>query len=239
MQFGTVVHTLTLEPERTAERIAVMPDDAPDKRSNAGKAWHAEFAGSCVGKIIVSTEDFQRAERAAKAVRASPAWRLVADGGNVETSLLWHDRESNVLCKARPDYFARDGSICVDLKTTTDASRETFMRQLWNLRYDIQAAFYLEGIYTAVGALPHSFVWAVVETEEPHGVAWYRIGHSALEIARADITNAMFLYQTCLTHDQWPSYAAEVQEIRLPAWARSSQRDNGVVATPANPLTEF
>jgi len=220
MQFGTAVHCMVLEPGKVRDTINVMPDDAPDKRSNAGKLWHEQFRASAAGKIVLSPADLDRAERTARTIIASPGFRIVG-AGNFETSLLWRDPHSNVLCKARPDFFASDGSICVDLKTCTDASRETFMRQLWNLRYDIQAAFYLEGMLAGLGVLPHSFVWAVVETEPPHGVAWYRIGHGALEIARADITNAMFAYAECVASDRWPSYAADVQEIRLPPWARA------------------
>jgi len=220
MQFGSAVHCMVLEPHKVEQVIAVMPDDAPDKRSNSGKAWHAEFALNCAGKVVLSAEDNARAERTARAIIESPGFRIIG-AGNFETSLLWRDPHSNVLCKARPDFFASDGAICVDLKTCTDASREAFKRQLWNLRYDIQAAFYLEGMFAGLGVLPHSFVWAVVETELPHGVAWYRIGHGALEIARADITNAMFAYAECVASDRWPSYAADIQEISLPPWARA------------------
>jgi hypothetical protein len=225
MQFGTAVHTLVFEPQRVAECIAVMPEDAPERRSTADKAWHAAFARNAAGKVILSAEDFNRAQRAAEAVRSSLGWSLIGNG-HVETALLWHDADNDVLCKAKPDYFASNGSICVDLKTTTDASREAFMRAVWNFRYDIQAAFYMQGLHVALGVLPHSFVWPVVETVEPFGVAWYRMGHSELEIARADIALALDVYGVCTRSNEWPGYSREIQELRLPAWARSNARNN-------------
>lgn len=97
MQFGSAVHCMVLEPHKVEQVIAVMPDDAPDKRSNSGKAWHAEFALNCAGKVVLSAEDN----------------------------------------------------------------------------------------------------------------------------ARADITNAMFAYAECVASDRWPSYAADIQEISLPPWARA------------------
>jgi len=151
-------------------------------------------------------------------------WSLVRPDGNVETSLLWR-HGSGALCKARPDWFAADRAICVDLKTTLDASRETFMRQLWNLRYDVQAAFYMDGLYSATGILPHSFVWIVVETEAPFGVAIYRMGYADLEVAQADIANGAAKYVECTASGEWPGYSTEVQEIKLPPWARAARRE--------------
>lgn len=224
MQFGTAVHILVFEPARFDECIVVMPEDAPERRSAADKAWHAGFAERAAGRIVMSAQDFARARMAAASVVESPGWALLGNG-HIETALLWNDQYNGVPCKAKPDYFARNGSICVDLKTTTDASREAFMRAVWNFRYDIQAQFYLSGIHTALGVLPHSFVWPVVETVEPFGVAWYRMGHSELEIARADIANAIIVYEECTRTGEWPGYADDVQELRLPAWARSRARN--------------
>jgi exodeoxyribonuclease VIII len=228
MQFGTVVHTLVLEPHHAEARIAVLPESAPDRRSKDGKEWHANFLAGAEGKVIISAWDYLRAGHAARAVRNSRGWSLIRPEGNIETSLLWRApaRTSGVLCKARPDYFAPDIAYCVDLKTTADASREAFARQMWNLRYDIQAAFYLEGLYLATGILPHSFAWCVVETDVPYGVAWYRMGQSEFEIARADIANGLELYATCVESQRWPGYESDIQDIRLPPWARSRRNNH-------------
>ena len=224
MMFGTAVHTMTLEPSTVAQRIAVMPADAPTRQSNAGKDWHLNFQREAAGKIILSADDYKRAARCASAVFASPAWGLVSrNSGIVEASLLWMDMQSGVPCKARPDLMSADGMVCFDLKTTANAAREDFARQLWNLRYDIQAAFYMDGMHATNDVMPAHFVWACVEVEPPHGVAWYRMGHSDLEIARADIHNAAYRYAQCKATDTWPGYPDAVQEIRLPAWARGKR----------------
>jgi len=224
MQFGSVVHLLALEPQHVMTRVKLMPVDAPTRQSTAGKEWHAQFQRDAVGKIIISVDDFQRATLCVAALKASRGWSLLRPEGRIETSLLW--KNGGALCKARPDYFSPDATICVDLKTTTDASREAFMRQLWNMRYDIQAAFYMDGLHATTGTLPHSFVWGVVESEWPHGVKWYRMGHSDLEIARADISIAATLYAECVASNTWPSYDEDVEDIRLPPWARGKRSNN-------------
>jgi exodeoxyribonuclease VIII len=221
MLFGTVVHLMTLEPHRVRDAVAVMPGDAPDRRSKAGKEWHEDFAVHSAGKVVISAEAFDRATHAAAMVVHSPAWRgLIKEGGHVETSLIWKDAQFGVLCKARPDYIAPDMTYVVDVKTAIDASRETFARALWNLRYDIQARFYLNGIEATTDARPHSFAWCVVESEPPHGVAWYRISLRDLEVAQADIANGLDIYADCIAANEWPGYVDSIQDIRLPAWAR-------------------
>jgi hypothetical protein len=232
MQFGSAVHTLAFEPDRFAERVVQMPSDAPTRQSNAGKEWHADFRQRHDGKIVLSSDDYARCVATARAAVNSYGYERLIRRGHIETSMLWRDPATDVLCKARTDWFSDDGSVIVDLKTTADASRESFMRQLWNLRYDIQAAFYMEALQRAAAVMPHSFVWCAVESEPPHGVAWYRMGHSELEVARADIENALHLYAECTRFNTWErGYPTEVQEIRLPPWAR--RRNNEA------PIQEF
>jgi exodeoxyribonuclease VIII len=221
MMFGTLVHLLALEPHRVADGVAVVPDDAPDRRSKAGKEWWDAFGVRNADRLIVTADQWGRATAADRMLRSTPAWRgLMKPDGHIETSLLW--TRSGVLCKARPDYIAPDHSYIVDVKTAADASRDAFQRALWNLRYDIQARFYFDGVEAATSYYPHSFAWAVVESEPPHCVAWYRMGASELDLALADIENGIEVYKVCRDTDHWPGYPADVQELRLPAWARKS-----------------
>jgi hypothetical protein len=219
MQFGTVIHALVLEPGTIEQVVAIVPDDAPDRRSNAGKVWWTTFDESAVGKCIMTRERYEQAQTAAMSVRQHPRYAAVfRPMGVIETSLLWHDNYG-VLGKGRPDYLSPGYEWIVDLKTTRDASKEDFAKQMWNLRYDIQAAWYLRGLTRATPATPRGFIWGAVETEPPYAVAFYAMETADLEVAFADIDNMVRLYANCIRDNVWPGYPEEVQPIRLPRWA--------------------
>ena len=218
MQFGTVVHAMILEPHTINDVVRVLPADAPDKRSNAGKAWHADFASG--GHIIMSADDYARAAGARTALLAHPAARLL-DGARVEVSMFW-DSAYGAPCKARADILAQDCEFVLDVKTTRDASPQEFMRSMWNFRYDIQAAWYIDAVAEVLGHKPSSFVIAAVEVEPPHGVMFYRIEDHALEIARRDIAHALYEYVLARESGVWHGYTTEIMPLSLPAWAKSS-----------------
>jgi hypothetical protein len=216
MQFGTVVHAMVLEPHTVQDVVRVLPADAPAKRSAADKAWHEAFAAG--GHIIMAAEDYARAAAARAALLAHPAARLL-DGALREVSMFWKSTYG-APCKARADILAADYSFVLDVKTTRDASPDEFKRSMWNFRYDIQAAWYMDAVQQVVGVRPHSFVIAAVEVEPPHGVMFYRIEDSALEIARRDINHALYEYVLARESGVWRGYDTDIVSLSLPKWAQ-------------------
>jgi hypothetical protein len=228
MQFGTAVHSILFDPPEVRPSVlAVVPDDAPTRRSNEGKAWWANFDRLNSGKVILDAEDYARALNCADAVLAHPRARAMIDECTREVSMIWTDDESGIDCKARADLLAPDRSFVVDLKTTLDASREAFQKSIWNFRYDLQAAFYMRGVRAAAGIGPHSFVIIAVEPDPPHGVALYRIDNRATFAAEADIARGLALFAECSEMNAWPAYSDEIMPIDVPKWAQSRQSNEG------------
>jgi hypothetical protein len=222
MLFGTVVHTATLEPETLAARIAVVPPDAPDKRSKDGKLWWQGFDAETEGKIVISHDDMQRALTMADAVWSHDlAGGLLDNAGYTEPTGLWRDPATGALCKMRPDYLFGDYSALLDLKTTQDASPEAFARSAWNFRYDMQAAFYIEGTLRVADVMPRHFIWIAVESQPPHGVMVYRAESRVIQKGLEDCERGMEIYARCLAANEWPGYARTVQPLDLPRWAYS------------------
>jgi hypothetical protein len=222
MQFGSVVHSLLLdEPDERKAAFIVIPDEAPDRRSTAGKAWWTEFNERAAGRIAIKNEDYARALNCAAAVAQHPRARAIIDSCMPEVSMLWTDGETGVDCKARADLVAPDRSFLVDIKTTPDASRGAFQKSIWNFRYDLQAAFYMQALAATEGIVPHSFVIIAVETEPPHGAALYRIDNRATFAAEADIARALALFADCSASGEWPGYSTEIMPIDVPKWAQA------------------
>ena len=154
--------------------------------------------------------------------RHTGASRLLANG-MAEMSGFWSDPETGLGCKCRPDWLVMaDETITgiVDVKTCTDASAEGFARSIATLGYDLQAAFYQDGIKTITGrTLPFYFI--AVEKDAPQAAAVYRASEDVIDVGRAKYRGALQLLQWCRANNRWPAYQpnGEIETIELPRWA--------------------
>lgn len=177
------------------------------------------------GKEIISQEEFAEISAMRDAVMAHPkAGALLAPGAGVaEMSCYWRDPETGVLCRCRPDFYRTDG-VVVDLKSTVDASPDGFSKSINSWRYHVQAAFYLDGIRSAIEqgasdmALPQAFVFIAVEKSAPHAVAAYFIEAESVDIGRREYRADLDRYAECVASNRWPGYGDKIQSIGLPEW---------------------
>ena len=216
MEFGTVVHAIILgQPEPWVEveadswRTKAAQEQAKDARS--------------AGRIPILTADLIRANAVAVAARKHPyiAAVLAAEGDN-ELSLSWHDERTGVACRGRLDRLAIDDAgnpVIFDIKTTSrTAAPAAFGRQAASLDYPIQAWAYNDGYRTLTGVTP-TFIFAVVETEEPYLVSLNYADEHTLAVGRAGWERALDIYVECTASGQWPAYSDTPQPLQLPAWA--------------------
>lgn len=219
---GTLTHCAIFEPEAFERRYVVQPAGL-DGRTKDGKAWLAEHAAL----EVITVEQRDAALRQAAAIRALPEMAALLSDGVGERSVFWLDDETGELCKCRPDWThpAGDGVILVDGKTTTDASPEGFGRAIWNFGYWLQAAWYSDGYEAATGVSVLGFVIAAVESAWPHAAAAYMLGDDVLDRARKENRRLLNLYAECKRTGVWPGYAAGVNLINLPKWARFQENE--------------
>lgn len=171
------------------------------------------------GRIILSPEQWDQLHAMANAVHSHPAAGALLTGcpGEAEKSVYWNDATTGVLCRCRPDWW-RDDNVIVDLKTTEDASPEGFAKSMANYRYDVQAAYYLDGIQKATRKRPKAFVFIAVEKKPPYGVGVYVLDSDSLELGRAQYQHDLRIYAECVRTGEWPGYGDKIQTISLPAW---------------------
>lgn len=230
MRLGTALHTMILEPEKFFERYIVEPDDPPRRPTSAQRGakkpsedtlcaiefWD-NFDQVASGREVLTTEQWAMCMRSQQAVRASPASKVLFSSGNPEVTLVWLDSETEVLCKARMDWYKP--GVIVDLKTTKSASPVDFGKQVAQFDWHVQAAFYLDGIRTLTGT-DHIFVFAALEKDEEHPLAaFYYASDASLERGREIYRKRLVQYAECLKNDEWPGYPAELTELTFPAWA--------------------
>lgn len=216
---GTLVHCALLEPDEFTRRYLISSTD--DKRSAEWKrlAHQAEETG----RQLITNLQCQQAFAQANRLRELPDVAALLRTGAPEVSVYWRDMAHGMLLKCRPDWVSPvghgDGAILLDVKTTSDASRDAFMRSVNAFGYHTQADWYCDGYAVATGLEVHGMLFAVVESEYPHACTPYMLSDAALTKARERNAKARAIYAACLKANDWPSYPREIQVLDLPAWA--------------------
>jgi hypothetical protein len=223
MDMGTAVHQLLLRDDR----VDVLPFDS--FRTNDAKAARDESRAQ--GRIPLLAHKWDEAQEIACRVRE----QIVAlnldpvpfTEGTAEHVIRW--QENGMECRAMLDWLRDDLQVIDDLKTTSDASPRGFQRKVWNLRYDIQAAFYLRAVAAWSGdtfnPIKTRFRWVAVETEYPYLVTVHEPDKLALENANVRVDEAIERWKWCLENEFWPGYAADINQVGPVPWEHDAWAD--------------
>jgi exodeoxyribonuclease VIII len=235
MAFGTLVHSMILEPETVPSLYHVMQASATTK---AGKAEKAQALAE--GKTIVSASDFERAKAMQERVKAHPAasW-LLGLPGKSEVSMFWEmpTEDGRVRqCKARADRIAQvgGGEIIIDLKTHSGAvSPSEIERTVARFGYHRQAAWYCDGYEHIAGRPCHGFYFIFISTAAPYMVTAGKMNDEAQAIGWGDCLKAERILHECEESGKWHGYADSLIEIDLPAWAyKKAAEEMDIPETP-------
>lgn len=218
MKFGTLVHTLVLEPDLFSTQYVCSQKF--DCRYKAQKEAKEIFEAENAGKIIVEEEDYAKATAMAMAVRAHPYASLILDNASTEKAIFWQDLETDVKMRCRPDVLRADLRLKADIKTINKVPTfEEARREIANRDYHAQSAMYADGC--ALGAdlqIEHDVLIFVGKTA-PYIVACYELSLEALATGRNRYRAWLHKYMECQRKDQWPGLDG-IETIDLPAWAK-------------------
>lgn len=215
-RFGTLIHTAILQADMMDLIYAPLDTDRLDKRTEEYKEAERE----AMGRIVVKKKDFDEACRIRDAVYrwSSVARELLRPGDPTyatEQSFFYHDPASGYLCKGRADAVNTSYRAILDVKSTTDASREGFRYACKNYGYAIQNVHYTDGWPLAGGIPMEYFVFIAVEKEPPYLTAAYVLEPHDLEEARIERARLIDIYATCDRTNDWPGYPAGLQTLSL------------------------
>ena len=221
LEFGTALHAALLEPQRFAETYIVSPKF--DRRTKEGKADAAAWEEAHKGAVSVDEAELKKLQGMQKAVLEHSGAKKLLSKCYVEMSYFWTDEDTGFQCRVRPDVLALDdqGDViaAIDVKSTSNASKDKFQKSVMDYGYDLNAAFYSDAIERAIGRrVPYYFL--AVESAEPYGVALYKAGQSMLDVGRDKYRSALQLLQWCRENDRWPSYQpfGEFEDLEIPEW---------------------
>ena len=214
MQLGTDIHCRSLEPDRFHDTYRAAP--IVDRRTTKGKLIWEDFVNKNPGCEIRDLETFRLINEVGDAIRTHSVAGRELQGGVSEASYLWCDPEFGVLCKARPDYY-RNGVI-LDIKTTQDASFNSFQRNVHSYQMHLQAAHYLKGASLVQETTHDIFRIIAVEVKKPYAIAVYELDLATLEKGEELRREALKRYSEASFKGEWGGYPNAIQPMNLPPW---------------------
>lgn len=214
MHLGSALHMAVLEPEKFEDSYLIL--DVDDRRSSIYK----EAAKTRDPETILTRTEADKIHGMQSAASGNVAIATaLASCKSFELSMFVNDPQTGELCKCRYDAIGQE--CIVDVKTTADASPEAFSKAIFNYRYHVQAAFYLDAYEWKTGQKIPAFYFAAIENESPHACQLYRLDDFSIELGRREYRRLLDLYHQCKTTDTWPAYSAgmEPELIAVPEWA--------------------
>jgi hypothetical protein len=229
MMLGTALHTMLLEPQTVADRIAVAPE--VDRRTKQGRELWTAFCDGAKGKLCVDREEFELLSNMARAVmdKSEAATLLRGFEGDGELSAVWLDIDTGVRCKARIDRLVtfpdpagpQKYAVIMDLKTTSSADPADIAWACREFGYDRQAAFYLHGL-AALNVMCDAFYFVFVSKAPPHFVTVCEIEEADVERARREIVEDLATYKQCQESGVWPQHTNGIIKISVPPRRRGA-----------------
>jgi hypothetical protein len=193
-----------------------------DLRTNAGKAYKANFELASAGKIILNENDLELATNMANAVLSHRMAGQLLNGASIEKSIYWHDYKTGLLCKARPDAWNESIEVICDIKTAADSTREAFMHSIKDGNYHIQAAMQIDAIKEVTGKTLSDFVFIVVQNLPPYMPYIYRLEEDIIEHGREEYKGALRILKRCIETNHWSRDRDCVLPVFLKEWQKQS-----------------
>ena len=209
LMFGQVFHKMLLEPVTFDDEFVVAPE--VNRRTKDGKQMWEDFVAE--KQTIIPEEMYAKAKEMCEAVKREPlAVKLL--NGEAEVPFFWTDEMTGEACKCRVDVLNTSYSqpIIVDVKTTADASTDSFIRSAINYGYDFQAAMYFNGVAKNIGKKP-LFVFIAVEKEPPYAVNILQADELMLQRGYDLFREYIGIYHDCKVSGNWYGYLGRLNQI--------------------------
>lgn len=224
MKFGTLFHTLVLEPENFDKEYVI--NEKHDGRTKIGKVCKIDFLERAAGREVVEQSDVDMVLAMKDGIeRNQPARWLLSQYGEPEVSFRCKDKDTGCNLKVRMDYLSScgDGFTIVDLKTTDDVSPKAWSRTAHNFGYHRQAAMYLD-CCKEHGIPADRFVFLACSKTPPHECVAYQPDIHSIQLGRTENSHIMAELSRRRSLNDWSGrWSGEVNTFELPAYAfRSS-----------------
>jgi len=223
MRFGRIVHLALLEPNQFREKVRAVPDFGDLRlviNREKKKEWLAQLPE---GVEFVSSEEYENLLQIIDSVLENNDASKLIKGAVFECSGFFRDPETGIACRFRPDIMRLDLAILPDVKTSAFPDRESFPKEIWKYRYDLQMSFYSLGIECITGKRPDISCFIVVEKEPPFEVLVFEMDVNMVSRADTELRAILNKLHECIKNNDFPGRQGKLgsEVISYPAWTES------------------
>lgn len=240
MDFGSAYHCFILEPARFESEYYVFDDSEIYNRLIAGgasspratkeyKEWAENQKRVAADRSTVSQDDFRKIKAMKERLDSNFYIRSILKGGEAEKpycvkTTVMDDSQVKIMIK--PDKVRYDKRVIIELKTTQDASLDSFQKDCAKYSYHLAASLYYDVLsQTNNGISPWTFLFIAQETKKPFAFNIFEPSAQFLSQGRYEYEQLTMLLQYCQEKGKWPGYEVFCQnkfgitELNLPKWA--------------------
>jgi hypothetical protein len=222
MFFGTLSHTMILEPQTFSQKFVIQPKI--DRRTNAGKiAWNKLVAGAG-DRTIVSVDDYECVTSMSEVLRTT-TFEHQESFQSALKEVSGFILVDGIKMRCRMDAYDPVNNIVWEYKTTQDASPDKFKNNAASFKYHMQGACYAwltKLIHTRHNVqieMPRFLILAQ-ETEAPFDFCVYQYDDAAMQIGYERIQKALLRWSEFIKNPSEPQgYNKITNNLDLPAWA--------------------
>lgn len=224
MNFGRAFHALLLEDKKeyviqpdTYISTTVKKDENPIKpwnnNSKTCKQWYAEQ-----NLPVLTQLDVLDLEGMVRAVKSDPELQPYLKGRS-ELSIFTDIKDRKL--KAKIDLLPDDpeGPV-IDFKKARNADPVKFVRQIFDMKYYLQAALYLD-VLRISGIDRKEFWFVAVEDKSPYNIFIAKLPNGPvgfIELGRREYREAYHKLMNAINKNHWPSYGSGDAEQFISPW---------------------
>lgn len=220
MERGIAAHIVLLEPEKFDEAYLIAPESVSNK---VVKGWK-DFSKKCEegGKKPLLHKEYEHLQWMSMMIKNHELANAMLTNGKAEMSFFCKDTESNLMCKARPDYLVSlkgYGTVLVDYKTTAvGMDTTTQSKHAFNLFRHLQAAHHKLTVEQTMDSQISEVVYITQKPTPPFNVRIFRMTEEDLDLGATIRRNALNGIAECVKSQVWPDYPHEIEDYIRPAW---------------------
>lgn len=254
LDFGNCFELALLNPVSFAEKVGIAETEMWTAHANneelkkSGKAFdkvrssgsfqkaQKEFLAANTGKYIINDtgeQSYETITRMLESIYKDATIQQLIKGVEYQLSLFWHDDQTGLGLKTRPDFCKRKRNVLVNVKTIDDGSPASFSKELAKWDYPFQAAVEIRGA-VASGLMPSvdNYFWLVCEKKPPYNATIYEFGRGDIDAMDIELDYVLGKLKKAKTTNVWPGYTEfsdnkyGILTAQLPGWYK----------TPVNPM---
>lgn len=210
-RLGTLAHLCALEPQ-LAESSVVRISGHRNLKANKELCEQAERDG----KLTANDKEWDTAWGIAKAVHQHAIAGPWLRDSLKEVSFFTNWPSLSLPVKARVDGWHQEKNALIDLKTYSDLTEQSIMRQIRSQLYHWQSDFYTRIVEFVTSRKRGPFIHIFVETKDPFGVRVVTLNDASLDKAAEEYFYLLGLLASCQETGIWPCYPVDAVDLSLP-----------------------